>query len=91
MAKATQLLSVMARINPAIYDYIFPHGPVWQRRIASRFSDADRAQSATFAAGSTTRSAAVGIGTGRAPHRVRRDRRGSRRAGWRCAHDHQRD
>ena len=40
MAKATQLLSVLARINPAIYDYIFPHGPVWQRRIASRFSDA---------------------------------------------------
>lgn len=40
MAKATQLLSVLARINPAIYDFIFPHGPVWSRRIASRFSDA---------------------------------------------------
>ena len=28
MAIATQLLSVLARINPAIWDYIIPHGPV---------------------------------------------------------------
>jgi NADPH2:quinone reductase len=28
MAKATQLLSVLARINPAIWDFIIPHGPL---------------------------------------------------------------
>jgi len=36
MAKATQLLSVLARINPAIWDYIIPHGPVQGH--AHRFS-----------------------------------------------------
>jgi hypothetical protein len=28
MAKATQLVSVLGRLNPAIFDVIFPHGPV---------------------------------------------------------------
>ena len=39
MAKATQLLSVLGRINPAIFDYIFPHGPVQRLAFASRFSE----------------------------------------------------
>ena len=39
MAKATQLLSVLARINPAIFDYIFPHGPVQGHTFASRISE----------------------------------------------------
>jgi hypothetical protein len=39
MAKATQLLSVLARINPAIYDYIFPHGPVQGHALASRVNE----------------------------------------------------
>ena len=39
MAKATQLLSVLARINPAIYDFIFPHGPVQTRGFASRIDE----------------------------------------------------
>ena len=39
MAKATQLLSVLARINPAIYDYIYPHGPVQTRGFASRIDE----------------------------------------------------
>jgi hypothetical protein len=38
MAKATQLLSVLARINPAIFDYIFPHGPVQSHAFASRIA-----------------------------------------------------
>ena len=28
MAKATQLVSILGRLNPAIFDVIFPHGPV---------------------------------------------------------------
>ena len=39
MAKATQLLSVLARINPAIFDVIFPHGPVLAHEFASRLSE----------------------------------------------------
>ena len=39
MAKATQLLSVLGRINPAIFDYIFPHGPVGPHGFSSRFSE----------------------------------------------------
>jgi len=39
MAKATQLLSVLARINPAIFDVIFPHGPVLSNVFASRISE----------------------------------------------------
>ena len=41
MAKATQLLSVLGRINPAIYDFIFPHGPVLSRAVSglSRVAD----------------------------------------------------
>ncbi len=41
MAKATQLLSVLARINPAIYDIIFPHGPVLSHAVTgvSRIAD----------------------------------------------------
>ena len=39
MAKATQLLSVLARINPAIFDVIFPHGPVLAHAFASRLSE----------------------------------------------------
>lgn len=39
MAKATQLLSVLGRINPAIFDYIFPHGPVGPHAWASRVND----------------------------------------------------
>jgi hypothetical protein len=38
MVKATQLLSVLARINPAIFDVIFPHGPVLAHAFASRLS-----------------------------------------------------
>jgi len=34
MAKATQLLAVLARIKPAIYDVIFPHGAVLSRATA---------------------------------------------------------
>jgi hypothetical protein len=40
MAKATQLLSVLTRINPAIYDVIFPHGPVLSHAVVSRISAA---------------------------------------------------
>jgi hypothetical protein len=40
MAKATQLLSVLARINPAIHDFIFPHGPVLSHAVVSRISAA---------------------------------------------------
>jgi len=40
MAKTTQLLSVLARINPAIFDVIFPHGPVLAQAFASRLSEA---------------------------------------------------
>ena len=41
MAKATQLLSVLGRINPAIYDVIYPHGPVLSHAVAgiSRVAD----------------------------------------------------
>ena len=39
MAKATQQLSVLARINPAIFDVIFPHGPVLAHAFASRLSE----------------------------------------------------
>ena len=39
MAKTTQMLSVLTRINPAIFDYIFPHGPVLAHAFASRFSE----------------------------------------------------
>ena len=39
MAKATQLLSVLARLNPAIFDYIFPHGPAVAHTFASRISE----------------------------------------------------
>jgi hypothetical protein len=39
MAKATLLLSVLGKINPAIFDYIFPHGPVVGRGWASRISE----------------------------------------------------
>jgi hypothetical protein len=38
MAKATQLLSVLARINPAIFDVIFPHGPVLAHTFTSRWA-----------------------------------------------------
>lgn len=38
MAKATQLLSVLAKLNPAIWDYIIPHGPVNGHGLAHRFS-----------------------------------------------------
>jgi hypothetical protein len=36
MARAIQLVSVLGRINPAIYDFIFPHGPVQAGGLASR-------------------------------------------------------
>ena len=40
MAKATQLIAVLGRINPAIFDLIFPHGPVQTaHRLASRFEE----------------------------------------------------
>ena len=39
MAKATQLLSVLARLNPAIFDVIFPHGPVHSHAFASRINE----------------------------------------------------
>jgi len=39
MAKATQLLSVLARINPAIWDYIIPHGPAQGHSFASRINE----------------------------------------------------
>ena len=39
MAKATQLVSILARINPAIYDFIFPHGPVQTRGFGSRIDE----------------------------------------------------
>lgn len=39
MAKATQLVSILARINPAIYDFIFPHGPVQTRGFVSRIDE----------------------------------------------------
>ena len=39
MAKATQLLSVLARLNPAIYDFIFPHGPAVAHAFTSRFAE----------------------------------------------------
>ena len=38
MAIATQLLSVLARLNPTIFDVIFPHGPV-QSGFASRIDE----------------------------------------------------
>jgi hypothetical protein len=41
MAKATQLLSVLARLNPAIYDVIFPHGPVQSHMFTSRRSEVE--------------------------------------------------
>src|SRR5262245_46044663 len=40
MAKATQLLSVLARINPAIWDYIIPHGPAQGHSFAPRIDEA---------------------------------------------------
>ena len=39
MAKTTQMLSILSRINPAIFDYIFPHGPVQSHGFASRISE----------------------------------------------------
>ena len=39
MAKATQLLSVLGKLNPAIFDVIFPHGPVQSRGFASRINE----------------------------------------------------
>jgi hypothetical protein len=39
MAKATRLLSVLGRINPALYDVIFPHGPAQAHTFASRISE----------------------------------------------------
>jgi hypothetical protein len=39
MAKATQLVSILGRINPAIYDFIFPHGPVQTRGFGSRIDE----------------------------------------------------
>src|SRR5262245_61532712 len=39
MAKATQLLSVLTRINPAIWDYIIPHGPAQGHSFASRINE----------------------------------------------------
>jgi hypothetical protein len=39
MAKSTQLLSVLARMNPAIWDYIIPHGPVHSHSFASRINE----------------------------------------------------
>jgi hypothetical protein len=39
MANVVSLVSVLGRINPAIYDVIFPHGPR-VRTAVSRFSDA---------------------------------------------------
>ena len=39
MAKATQLVSILGRINPAIYYFIFPHGPVQTRAFASRIDE----------------------------------------------------
>src|SRR5262245_35408317 len=40
MAKATRLLSLLGRINPAIFDFIFPHGPVGPHAFGSRSSEA---------------------------------------------------
>jgi hypothetical protein len=39
MAKATLLLSVLGKLNPAIFDVIFPHGPVQSHAFASRISE----------------------------------------------------
>jgi len=39
MAKATQLVSLLGRLNPAIFDIIFPHGPVQGRGFASRINE----------------------------------------------------
>ena len=39
MAKATQLVSLLGRLNPAIFDVIFPHGPVQSRAFASRINE----------------------------------------------------
>ena len=77
MAKATQLLSVLARINPAIFDYIFPHGPAVAHAFASRFSEVALNPQPLPPA----RKAAESVSAGRAQHRIRRDRRRSRRAG----------
>jgi hypothetical protein len=39
MAIATQLLSVLARLDPAIFDAIFPHGPAQSYMFVSRISE----------------------------------------------------
>jgi hypothetical protein len=39
MAKAIHLLSVLTRIKPAIFDVIFPHGPVLTQAFALRLSE----------------------------------------------------
>ena len=39
MAKATQLVSLLGRLNPAIFDVIFPHGPVQALGFASRVNE----------------------------------------------------
>ena len=39
MAKATQLVSLLGRLNPAIFDVIFPHGPVQAVGFASRINE----------------------------------------------------
>jgi hypothetical protein len=38
MAKATQLVSLLGRLNPAIFDVIFPHGPVQALGYVSRIN-----------------------------------------------------
>ena len=39
MAKATQLVSLLGRLNPAIFDVIFPHGSVQAVGFASRINE----------------------------------------------------
>jgi len=39
MAKTIQLLSVLARLNPAIFDVIYPHGPAQWHAFASRINE----------------------------------------------------
>jgi hypothetical protein len=39
MANARQLLAVLTKLNPAIFDVIFPHGPVQSLGFASRINE----------------------------------------------------
>ena len=39
MARAVSFVSILGRLNPAIYDVIFPHGPIVFTRVAAGLHD----------------------------------------------------